>query len=95
MTLEGDTHTLTDFTQRPSEIINQLCSTGRPVVLTVNGQASVVVQDLASYERLLESLDHAETIAGIRRGLEDIAAGRTYPARQALEELRLKYEAPR
>lgn len=95
MSITGDTHSLADFTQHPSDVIDQLRSTGRPVVLTVNGQAEVVIQDVESYRKLLESLHRAETVAGIRRGLEDIAAGRTQPAREALEELRLKYEVPR
>ncbi len=33
-----------------------------------------------------------EILASIRRGMEDVKAGRTRPARQALEEIRRKLE---
>jgi hypothetical protein len=43
-----------------------LKQTGRPEVLTVNGRAELVVQDAASYQKLLELLDYAEAVEGIK-----------------------------
>ena len=37
----------------------------------------------------------AEAVAGIRRGLEDVAQGRTQPAKRAFAELRKKHGIPR
>jgi len=49
------------------------------LVLTINGKAEVVVQDAEAYQELLERV---ETIEGIQRGLADVKAGRTKPARK-------------
>ena len=42
-----------------------------------------------------ERQDYQETAEGIRQGYEDLKAGRTQPADEVLEELRLKYGLPR
>jgi hypothetical protein len=65
------------------------------VVLTVNGKAEVVVQDAASYQKLLDLIDHTEATAGIRRGLESVARGEGRPAKHALEAVRKKHKIPR
>ena len=49
-------------------------------VLTLNGRAEMVVQDAASYQATLDALERAEAKAGIRRGLQAVAEGRTRPA---------------
>jgi PHD/YefM family antitoxin component YafN of YafNO toxin-antitoxin module len=65
------------------------------LVLTVNGKAQLVVQDAESYQNILEALDRAEAVEGIRRGLEDVKNGRTKPAKQFLTEMRKKYKLPK
>jgi hypothetical protein len=42
-----------------------------------------------------ERTDYQETVEGIRRGYEDVKAGRTRPAAEFLEELREKHGFPR
>jgi prevent-host-death family protein len=84
--------TLTNFKRDSSKYLARLRKTGEPLVLTVNGKAEVVLQDAASYQRLMEEMDRLETLAGVRRGLEDVAAGRTQPMREALQELRRKHK---
>jgi len=42
-------------------------------------------------KRIQENPDLLDAIEGIRRGLEDIKAGRTKPAFQVHEEMRKKY----
>ena len=48
--ISKDIHSLTDFKRRTTELVGQLKTTGRPLVLTVNGKAELVVQDAASYQ---------------------------------------------
>ncbi len=67
--------------------MQRLKKTKRPLVLTVNGKAAAVVQDAAAYQRLLNTAAQADAIEGIRQGLEDVAKGRTHPARKALTVL--------
>ena len=80
-------HSLTDFQRNAKAHIRRLKKTGRPQVLTVNGQAEVVVQDAGSYQKLLDELEHARAVAGVRQGLESMKRGEGRPMRQVLEEL--------
>jgi predicted transcriptional regulator len=41
-----------------------------------------------------EQQDSAEAAAGIRRGYEDVKAGRTRPATEVLADMRRKHEIP-
>jgi PHD/YefM family antitoxin component YafN of YafNO toxin-antitoxin module len=77
MKLDRDIHSLTDFKQRTPEFVQQLKETGEPLVLTINGKAELVVQDAASYQKLLQIAEEARVLEGIRKGLEDLEAGRT------------------
>ena len=76
------------------EVIEQLKATGDPIVLTVNGKAEIVVQDAASYQRMLELVHSAEAIIGIKKGLDSMARGEGIPAEEAFERLRKKHDIP-
>ena len=86
---------LTDFKRHTADYLERLRATGRPQVLTVNGRAQVVVQDAEAYQRLLELVERAEAIEGVRRGLEDVEQGRTKPAKAVFARLRRKHRIPR
>lgn len=92
-----DISSLTDFRRNASETVKRLKETGRPQILTVNGKAELVVQDVASYQRMIDALDRAEAIEGIRRGLESAARGEGRPAEDIFVELRAEFgfNAPR
>jgi hypothetical protein len=51
-----DISSITDFHRNMRSHMKRLKQNGRPAVLTVNGKAELVVQDAASYQRLLERL---------------------------------------
>ena len=88
---------LTNFKRQTADYLQRLRKSGEPLVLTVNGQAEVVVQDAAAYQALLDlasRADREETLAAIREGLADVEAGRTKPAREALRRLARKYGIP-
>jgi prevent-host-death family protein len=90
--LSQDIHSLSDFKRRTSEFLGRMKKSGRPVVLTVNGKAQLVVQDVAGYQQLLELAERAEMLEFLQKSREDIEAGRTMPAREALEALARKYK---
>jgi PHD/YefM family antitoxin component YafN of YafNO toxin-antitoxin module len=69
--------------------------TKRPLVLTVNGKAAAMVQDADAYQWFLDLAAEVSADEGIRQGLEDVASGRTRPAREALDEIRAEYDIPR
>ena len=54
-----DVRSLTDFQRHTREHVRRLKQTGRPEVLTINGQAELVVQHASAYQRLLEELERA------------------------------------
>ncbi|HKQ49583.1 MAG TPA: type II toxin-antitoxin system Phd/YefM family antitoxin [Phycisphaerae bacterium] len=90
-----DIHPLTDFLRNHKEHIERLKKRGRAELLTVNGKAEIVVQDAEAYQKLLEAVERAETIAGIRRGLESMTQGKGRPAEEFFAELRKKHKIPR
>ena len=93
--ISRDINSLSNFKRDSVTLIGQLKRTGRPVVLTINGKAEVVVQDATSYQRLLELVDRAEAIVGIRKGLAAMARGEGIPAKKAFEKIRSKHRIPR
>jgi hypothetical protein len=90
-----DICSLSDFQRKTREHIRRLKRTGRPEILTVNGRAELVVQDAASYQKLLDALDHAQAVAGIRLGLESVAREEGRPAAEALTAIRETHRIPR
>jgi predicted transcriptional regulator len=56
--------------------------------------ADALDEALAAYLEW-ERADYQEAAEGIRQGFEDVEAGRTQPAEEAFEELRLKHGLPR
>lgn len=84
-----DIRSVTDFQRNAKMHITRLKKTKAPMVLTVNGTASVVVQDAATYQDLrdrIEALEYErEVVAAIRVGLADVEAGRVSPARKVMK----------
>ena len=89
--ISRDIHSLTDFKKNTSEFINQLKETGDPVVLTINGKAELVVQDVAAYQRLRQVAEEARVLEGIRQGIEDMNTGRTMSLDQFKDHARSKH----
>ena len=94
MVLLNDTHALADFQQHARKHLRRLNKTGQPEVLTVNGKPAVVVQDARSYQRLLDTVEKAEAIAGIKMGLESMTRGKGVPAKAVFARLRRKHKIP-
>ena len=78
---------LSDFQRNTKAHIRKLKKTGKPAVLTVNGQAEVVVQSAEAYQKLLDDRELLEGIRGISRGLEQAKRGEGRPMRDFLEAL--------
>lgn len=95
MDITKDIQPMTEFRNHSAAFMRHLRETGRPVILTVNGKAAAVVQDAEAYQRLLDLAADASAAEGIRQGLEDMAAGRTRPAREVFDEIRAEHDIPR
>lgn len=87
MNLSRDIRPLTDFKRNTHEFLAQLKATGRPVILTINGKAELVVQDAASYQKLLNLADRLEMIQTVKEGLASIDRGEGRPMDEVFDEL--------
>lgn len=70
-----------------AEILSTLAERQEPMVITQNGEAKAVIQDVVSFERTQETLALLKLLA---MGTRDVEAGRTRPARAVVERLRSK-----
>src|SRR5947209_3310857 len=86
--VDRDINSLSNFKRNTSDFLAQLKATGRPVVLTINGKAELVVQDTASYQKLMKLAEKAERLEALQASLEDMRAGRVIPAEAMLAEMR-------
>jgi prevent-host-death family protein len=64
-----DIHSLSDFKRNTRKFLDRMRSSGHPLVLTINGKAEIVVQDAASWQKMLDRMDELEALDGIKRGL--------------------------
>jgi len=86
-----DIQSLTEFQRKTRETIARLKKTGRPAILTVNGQAEIVVQDAASYQRLLARAEEADRLMDLKRSIDEYRAGRVRDMHVALEDLEARH----
>jgi prevent-host-death family protein len=75
-----------------AEVLQRLAEKREPLVITQNGEAKAVIQDIASYERTQETLALLKILALGHRQLEE---GRVVPAKDAFRRLREKAPADR
>jgi prevent-host-death family protein len=91
LNIAKDVLSLTDFKRRSAELLERMRKYRRPLVLTVNGKAELVVQTAEDYQRLVDEVEKTQAIEGIRRGLESMRAGQGRPAEEVFAELESQY----
>lgn len=74
-----------------AEILAQLAEQREPLVITQNGEAKAVLQDVASFEETQETLAFLKILA---IGQQDIEAGRVKPLADVVARLRAKRTDP-
>lgn len=82
MDITKDIQPMTAFRNQSAEFVRHLKETGRPIVLTINGKASVVVQDAAAYQRLCD--------IAARAGQTDLPPTDDTPSGDMFEAMRRK-----
>jgi prevent-host-death family protein len=68
-----------------AEIIRDITENRKTVIITQNGEAKAVLQDIAEYERTQESLAMLKILA---LGRKDLDAGQVKPAGEAFTRVR-------
>ena len=67
-----------------AQIVRDLCTRPGTMVITQNGQAKAVVQDIETYEQTQESLAMLKLLA---QGQRDVEAGRVKPAEKTFADI--------
>ena len=70
-----------------AEVVRTLAEQREPMVITQNGEAKIVIQDVASYEQTQETIALLKILA---LGNRQIEQGRIAPASEAIRRLRQK-----
>lgn len=70
-----------------AEVLTQLAERREPMLITQNGEAKAVLQDVASFEETQETMALLKILA---LGNQDVAAGKVKPVADVLIRLRAK-----
>ena len=70
-----------------AQVLTNLAEQREPLVITQNGEAKAVLQDVASFEETQETLAMLKILA---LGNQDVAAGKVKPAADVVARLRAK-----
>ncbi|HMP89472.1 MAG TPA: type II toxin-antitoxin system Phd/YefM family antitoxin [Kiritimatiellia bacterium] len=92
MNFTEDIRPITYLKNNAADLLNQINTTHRPVVITQNGEAKAILQDPESYENMRTAIGLLKMIA---RGEKDILAGRTARADKVFARLHKKLSAER
>lgn len=95
LNIHQDIRSLTDFKRHTASFMKQLKGRHRPIVLTVNGKAELIIQDAESYQTLLEMADRFEAIAALQDGIAQSQRGEGVPLHAFDLRMRKKYGIPR
>ena len=71
-----------------AQVLAQIAQDREPLVITQNGEARAVLQDLASYEATQDTLALLKILA---LGNQDIAQGKLKPVADVVKRLRAKH----
>jgi len=90
MQLKEDIRSVTDMKLRPAALLGSVNKHRRPVVITQNGHARAVLQDIASYEATRKALGLLKLMA---QGEQDIKRGRTSPQSDVFARLKKRLQS--
>jgi prevent-host-death family protein len=70
-----------------AEVIENLKATHQPIIITQNGKAAMVIQSVADYEQILETLALLKILA---QSQQAVSNGKTVTSAEAFSQLRLR-----
>ena len=87
MKLSEQVRSISYLKANAAEVVRQLVKQREPLVITQNGEAKAVIQDVASYEETQETMALLKILALGNRQIEE---GKVVPAKDAINRLREK-----
>jgi len=94
LNIKQDIQSLTDFKRKTVDFVKQIKETHRPLVLTVNGRAEVVIQDPDSYQKLMDMAERFEAISAVQEGITQAKAGKGISLARFDRRMRKKHDIP-
>jgi PHD/YefM family antitoxin component YafN of YafNO toxin-antitoxin module len=88
-------HPLSEFQRNAKAHIARLKRSGEPSILTVNGQAEVVVLSAEAYQKMLDENEMLDNLNAIHKGLLEAERGEGMPVKEAFAMIRAKAKARR
>jgi len=85
MNISTDIKSVTYLKSRAADLLKQINETGRPVVITQNGEPKAVLQDPKSYENMRNAIGILKLLS---QGEEDIKNGRSKPQKDVFENIK-------
>ncbi len=85
--LRDEINSLSNFKRNTNEFLEQMRETGKPIILTINGKAELVVQDAGSYQKLLELAERIETIEALKPAIAEMKEGKGETVEAVFKEL--------
>ncbi len=85
--LQKEINSLSNFKRNTGDFLEQLRESGKPIVLTINGKAEIVIQDAGSYQKLLEIAEKLETIEALKPAIEEMKKGEGESVERVFAEL--------
>jgi prevent-host-death family protein len=90
MSLSSQIKPISYLKAHASEIVRNIGKQQEPLIITQNGEAKAVVQDIESYEQTQEAMALLKILALGSRQIED---GKVQPAADVIERLRNRRES--
>jgi len=85
MKLSKSVKPISHFKAHASEVIREVMETHNPVVITLNGEAKAIIQDIREYEQDRETIALLKMLSLSRKSVED---GKFLPAGDAFAAIR-------
>ncbi len=79
---------LTEFTRNAKKVVSHVRETRQPYALTVNGEAEVVVQDVESYQAMVDELERMELQVALQEGEIAYLEGRHKGVEETFNDIR-------
>ena len=83
--IDTDIRPLSEFRANAANLIDQIKSTRRPLVLTQHGRSAAVLVDAVDYEEMVEEI---ELLREVRTAIEQVDAGKGVANQEAKRRLR-------
>lgn len=88
MKLEEDIQSITTLKTRAPDLLDQINSTRRPIIITQSGCARGVLQDPESYEQMCQAMGLLKLVA---QGEQDVREGRLISQKDVFKALRKRF----